>query len=71
MANFLNQLTTEEAKRLSARQIELLQDLADVANGTAPSEQERNERIKAYVQKKTADLAGDAEYQKNMEDNFM
>lgn len=71
MANFINQLTSEEARRLSAKQIELLQDLADVANGTAPSEQQMNERIKAYVQKKTADLAGDAEYKQTMEDNFM
>ncbi len=70
MANLVAQLSSDEAKRLSAQDMETLYDIQAKANGEIPSDEERQKKFKEYIQKRSKELIEDDGYAKSLEKEF-
>lgn len=70
MANFVSILTTEEAKRLSEEDMQMLYNIQRKANGEIASDAERKAALKEVIEKKTNALNGDSGYAEELEKTF-
>lgn len=71
MADLISILNTEEAKRLSKKDIETLYTIQAKANGEIPSDEEQQKDMKEYIQKRCKDLQGDVGYAEQMKKTFV
>lgn len=70
MANFVSILTTEEAKRLSEEDMQMLYNIQRKANGEIASDAERKAALKEVIEKKANALNGDSGYAEELEKTF-
>ena len=71
MADLISFLSTDEAKRLSKKDIETLYTIQAKANGEIPSDEEQQKDMKEYIQKRCKDLQGDVGYSEEMKKSFV
>lgn len=70
MADLISILSTEEANRLSANDMEVLSAIQAKANGEIPSDEERQKRMKEYIQNRCKELNDDEGYKESLEKGF-
>ncbi len=70
MANLIEQLSSDEAKRLNEQDMEALYAIQAKANGEIPSDEERQKNMKEYAQKRIKELLGDEGYAESLEKEF-
>jgi hypothetical protein len=70
MANFVSQLSSDEANRLSAHDMETLYAIQAKVNGEIPSDEERQKKFKEYIQKRSKELLEDDGYAESLEKEF-
>lgn len=70
MADLISILSTEEAKRLSANDMEVLSVIQAKANGETPSDEERQKKMKEYIQNRCKELNEDEGYKESLEKGF-
>ena len=71
MADLVSILSSDEAKRLSASDMETLYAIQAKANGEVSSDEEQEKSMKEYIQKRCKELSGDAGYAAEMEKTFV
>ena len=70
MVDFISILSTEEAQRLSANDMEVLNAIQAKANGKIPSDEERQKKFKEYIQKRSKELLEDDGYAESLKKEF-
>lgn len=70
MVDFISILSTEEAQRLSANDMEVLNAIQAKANGEIPSDEERQKKFKEYIQKRSKELLEDDGYAESLKKEF-
>lgn len=70
MVDFISILSTEEAQRLSANDMEVLNAIQAKANGEIPSDEERQKKMKEYIQNRCNELHCDDGYAESLKKEF-
>lgn len=70
MVDFISILSTEEAQRLSANDMEVLNAIQAKANGEIPSDEERQKKFKEYIQERSKELLEDDGYAESLKKEF-